>query len=325
MTPLPRLVQLATFAFPAWVLVASLLALYEPGLFTWFSGNLITWGLSAIMLSMGLTLQLGDFRRVVRRPAIVALGVGLQYIVMPGLGWAVASAVGLPTPFAVGLILVSCCPGGVASNVISYLARADVPLSVSLTAVSTSLSVIMTPVLTTLYASSRVDVPAAGLLVSTLQVVIVPIIAGVALRRYAAPVAGAILPVAPLVAVVLITIIVASIIGSSRVAILESGLQLIVAVFLLHSLGFLLGYWFARALSVGVISSRTVSVEVGMQNSGLGVVLAGENFPDPLVAVPSAISSLFHSVIASALAALWRATADRHGAHREPARSLPVD
>ena len=228
-----KVVQLATFAFPAWVLIASLLALYDPRVFTWFSGDLITWGLSAIMLSMGLTLEVGDFRRVAQRPAIVGLGVGLQYVVMPALGWAVAWLVGLPTPFAVGLILVSCCPGGVASNVISYLALADVPLSVSLTAVSTSLSVIMTPLLTTVYASSRVDVPATGLLVSTLQLVIVPIIVGVALRKYAAPVARAVLPVAPLVAVVLITVIVASIIGSSRAAILESGVQLVTAVFLL--------------------------------------------------------------------------------------------
>ena len=318
-----RVVQLATFAFPVWVLVASSLALYDPGFFTWFSGDLITWGLSAIMLSMGLTLEVGDFRRIAQRPAIIGLGVGLQYIVMPLLGWGVAWIVGLPTPFAVGLILVSCCPGGVASNVISYLSLADLPLSVSLTAVSTSLSVIMTPVLTALYASSRVDVPAAGLLVSTLQVVIVPIIVGLVLRRYAAPVARAVLPVAPLVAVVLITLIVASIIGSSRTAILESGMQLVAAVFTLHCLGFLLGYWLARAVASGVISSRTVSIEVGMQNSGLGVVLAGENFADPLVAVPSAISSLFHSVIASALAALWRATADQH---RERAHEpTPVD
>jgi len=312
MTIFNRIVRLATFAFPVWVVAASLVALYEPGVFTWFGGDLITWGLSLIMLSMGLTLEVSDFRRVARRPGVIAIGVGLQYLVMPLLGWTVAWAVGLPTPFAVGLILVSCCPGGVASNVISYLAMADVPLSVSLTAVSTSISVIMTPVLTTLYASSRVEVPATGLLLSTLQVVVVPILVGLALRQFAPGLSRTVLPVAPLVAVVLITFIVASIIGSSRAAILDSGLQLVGAVFLLHSLGFLVGYGLARVLSSDVIASRTVSIEVGMQNSGLGVVLAGENFPDPLVAVPSAISSLFHSVIASVLAAVWRATRSRH-------------
>lgn len=319
-----RIVRAATFAFPLWVLTTSVAALFRPGLFTWFSGDLITWGLGGIMLAMGLTLEIDDFRRVMARPLVVLLGVGLQYLVMPLMGWLVASWTGLPTPFAVGLILVSCCPGGVASNVISYLALADVGLSVSLTAVSTSLSVIMTPVLTTLYASSRVDVHATGLLLSTLQVVIIPVVTGLLIRRYAARAARTVLPAAPLVAVVLITLIVASIIGSSRTAILEGGLQLVGAVFLLHALGFLLGYGLARLLASGTITARTVSIEVGMQNSGLGVVLAGENFPDPLVAVPSAISSLTHSVIASILAGIWRASATgEEGATPKPASPKP--
>jgi BASS family bile acid:Na+ symporter len=127
------------------------------------------------------------------------------------------------------------------------------------------------------------------------------------LRRYARRAAAAVLPVAPLAAVVLITLIVASIIGANRADILQSGGRLTAAVFALHVSGFLLGYAFARLLASGVISARTISIEVGMQNSGLGVVLANQNFPDPLVAVPSAISSLFHSLIGSVLAAAWRA------------------
>ena len=306
------MVRVVTFAFPAWVLVASVLALYRPALFTWFSGILITIGLGAIMLSMGLTLEVDDFRRVATRPGLVGLGVALQYIVMPLLGSTLAWAAGLPTPFAVGLILVSCCPGGVASNVISYLALADVPLSVSLTAVSTLLSVLMTPTLTALYASSRVDVPAAGLILTTVQVVILPIVLGLTLRRYAKRFTETILPVAPLVSIILITLIVASIIGASRSDIIASGFQLAGAVFALHALGFGLGYLLTRKLSGNVLAARTVSVEVGMQNSGLGVVLAGQNFANPLVAVPSAISSLFHSLIGSVLAGVWRASASRH-------------
>ena len=305
------LIKLATFAFPLWALAASVLALYQPAFFTWFNGVLITLGLGAIMLSMGLTLQVEDFKRVAKRPRLIALGVTLQYVVMPLLGWTVARLMGLPTPLAVGLILVSCCPGGVASNVISYLALADVPLSVSLTAVSTGLSAIMTPALTTILASSRVDVPAAGLLIDTVQVVILPIVLGLMLRRYAQRVTAVILPVAPLMAVILITMIVASIIGANREDILQSGFQLITAVFLLHVCGFLLGYGLAWLLRSGIISARTISVEVGMQNSGLGVVLATQNFTDPLVAVPSAMSSLFHSLIGSVLAGIWRASALR--------------
>ena len=263
------------------------------------------------MLCMGLTLEFEDFRRVATRPRLVCLGVALQYRVMPLLGWTIASIAGLPTPLAVGLILVSCCPSGVASNVISYLALADVPLSVSMTAVSTSVSVLMTPALTTIYATSRVDVPAAGLLLSTLQVVIIPVVRGLAFRRFTPRLTNAVLPVAPLISVILITVIVASIIGASRSAIIESGLTLVGSVFALHVFGFALGYSLTRLLSGNVNSSRTVAIEVGMQNSGLGVVLAGQNFANPLVAVPSAISSLFHSLIGNALAGWWRAAAAR--------------
>ena len=312
MTGFSRLVSIGTFAFPVWVLVASIVALYQPTVFTWFSGALITLALGAIMLCMGLTLEVDDFRRVATRPQLIGVGVALQYLVMPLLGWGIAWVMGLPTPFAVGLILVSCCPGGVASNVISYLALADVPLSVSLTAVSTSISVLMTPTLTAFYASSRVDVPATGLLLSTVQVVIVPIVMGLALRRYAPRLARAVLPVAPLTSVILITMIVASIIGASRTAIIESGFLLVGAVFGLHICGFGLGYVLPRLVSANVMSARTVSIEVGMQNSGLGVVLAGQNFANPLVAVPSAISSLFHSLIGSVLAGWWRATAEQN-------------
>src|SRR5919109_1070669 len=136
-----KVVQFATFGFPVWALIASVLSLFLPGFFTWFSGNLIAYGLGLIMLCMGVTLQLDDFRRVARHPKLVFIGVALQFGVMPFMGWSVAYAMGLPTPLAVGLILVSCCPGGVASNVISFLAMADVPLSVSMTAVSTLLAV----------------------------------------------------------------------------------------------------------------------------------------------------------------------------------------
>lgn len=295
-----------TNAFPVWVLVASLLALWRPDLFTWFTGPLIPIGLGVIMLGMGLTLGLDDLRRVATRRGSLLLGVALQYTVMPGLGWSLAALYRLPTPFAVGLILVSCCPGGTASNVLSFLARADVALSVAMTAVSTFLAVLLTPLLTTWLAGSRVEVPAVGLLVSTAQVVVLPLLGGAALQRWAPALTRRLLPVAPLAAVTMITLIVASIIGEGREAILESALRLLLAVASLHTGGFLLGYLLSRVIGSDERTARTVSIEVGMQNSGLGVVLARQNFVDPLVAIPSAISSLFHSLIASLLAAVWR-------------------
>lgn len=292
--------------FPLWVLIASLLALIYPPLFTWFSGNLITIGLGIIMLGMGITLTVDDFVRIARFPFRVILGIALQFSIMPLLGFSIARAFNLPTEFAVGLILVSCCPGGTASNVISYLARADVPLSVTMTSISTLLAIIATPLLTSALAGSRIDVPAFGLFISTVQVILVPVITGVLLNKYFPRFTSHIIPIAPPTAVLFITLIVASIIGAGKEIIVQSGSLLLGAVFSLHACGFLLGYVLSRIVLRDVIVARTISIEVGMQNSGLGVVLARNNFPNPAIAIPSAISSLFHSLIASMLAAWWR-------------------
>lgn len=312
-----RLLEWITAKFPLWVLSASLIALWHPPSFTWFSGLWISVGLGLIMLGMGITLELDDFRRVRRYPFLVICGVVLQYTVMPLVGWSVALAFGLPTPLAVGLILVACCPGGTASNVISYLARADVALSVTMTAISTLMAPIMTPVLTGLIASSWVDVPTWGLVRDTVLVIILPIVLGVLSRRYLPRATRKLLPAAPLMAVVFITLIVSSIIGQNKKDILGAGVKLLLAVFTLHSAGFFFGYLVSWLLTGKVIPARTISIEVGMQNSGLGVVLAQRNFTaSPAYATPSAISSLFHSLIASLLAVVWRRTAHRY---EEPA------
>jgi BASS family bile acid:Na+ symporter len=301
-----RVLSLLTAAFPLWVLLASILSLIRPALFTWFSGPLITIGLGLIMLSMGMTLGFEDFRRVGRERGRVLPGVLLQYTVMPALGWGLGYLFALPTPFAVGLILVSCCPGGTASNVITYLAKADVALSVTMTAVSTLIAALMTPMLTEFLAGNQIDVPATGLFVSTVQVVILPVAAGALLKWRFPRVIEAVLPIAPLVAVVAITMIVGSIIGAGREDILDAGPRLILAVFSLHVFGFLFGYLAGKGFLGREQAARTVSIEVGMQNSGLGVVLARQNFSSPLVAIPSAISSLLHSLIGSLVAAWWR-------------------
>jgi bile acid:Na+ symporter, BASS family len=297
-------------AFPVWVIVASALALWYPPLFTWFTGPLITIGLGVIMLGMGLTLTLDDFKRILKFPHWVFLGVLLQYTVMPALGWGLGYLFGLPTPFAVGLILVSCCPGGTASNVISFLARANVALSVSMTAISTFLAVILTPLLTTWLVGNRVEVDALGLFLSACQVVLLPVTVGVLLNTFFHKVTEKILPFSPFAAVLMITLIVASIIGKGKEQILESGFSLIGAVWILHLAGFILGFVFSYLLTRNKWVSRTVSIEVGMQNSGLGVVLARQNFVNPLVAIPSAISSLTHCIIGSVVAALWRRDAE---------------
>ncbi len=300
-----RLLALATNAFPVWVVLGGVLALVEPRWFTWFAPYIVP-GLAVIMLGMGVTLGVEDFRRVAKTPRPVALGFVAQYSIMPLMGWSVARLMNLDTPFAVGLILVSCCPGGTASNVVTFIARANVALSVAMTACSTFTAVFMTPLLTTWLVGTRVEVDAIGLFWSTFQVVILPVAAGVAINRFFPRAVRWVTPGAPLVSVLTIALICACIIGQSAEAVRASAGVLLVSVCLVHAGGFALGYVVSRVIGFEQIVARTVSIEVGMQNSGLGVVLARGNFADPLTAVPCAISSVFHSVIGSMLAGYWR-------------------
>ncbi|NNE18227.1 MAG: bile acid:sodium symporter family protein, partial [Myxococcales bacterium] len=214
--------------FPLWVTLGGVAALIYPPAFDWFlEYGLITPGLQIIMLGMGLTLELSDFSRVFRSPAPILWGVLLQYTVMPLLGWGVGYLFQLPTPFAVGLVLVCCCPGGTASNVIAYLAKADVALSVSMTAFSTMLAAACTPLLTTWIVGSRVDVDGWALFLSTAKVVLLPVALGLFMRSYVPRLTQKLLPVAPAAAVLMIVLIVSAILGARKDAVLESGLQLL--------------------------------------------------------------------------------------------------
>jgi len=302
-----RILAFATNLFPVWVLLGGALALAHPAWFTWFSGEFITWGLAVIMLGMGITLTVDDFKRVLKMPRAVGIGFAAHYAIMPFLGWSIAHLLKLETQFAVGLILVSCCPCGTASNVVNYLARSNVALSVLMTMCSTLGAIVMTPLLTKWLAGKYVPVDAWGLFLSTVKIVLAPVIIGVLLNRYTPRAVKIVLPVAPLISVLAITLICASIIGSSAKDFAKSGGELILAVFLLHTGGFFLGYVASRLLRCDELTSRTISVEVGMQNSGLGAALAREHFAVlPLAALPCAISATFHSVIGSILAGLWR-------------------
>lgn len=307
--------MLARFSllFPLWLVLAVAVSLYHPPAFTWFSGEMITIGLGGIMLFMGLSLHVEDFRRVFQMPVPVLVGILLQYTVMPFSGWAIAKLLGLPDSLAAGLVLVSACPGGTASNVIAYLAKADVALSVTMTAISTLLAVFLTPFLTSVLLEDVVAVDARGLLQSTMQVVILPVVLGLLFGRWFPGLARRLEPIGPPVAVILIVLIVASIVGQGREELLVSGPIVIFSAVLLHASGFGFGYLLSRLIllfyrsapGIAVTRSRTISIEVGMQNSGLGVVLARKHFADPAVALPPAVSSVVHSLIGSLLAAVW--------------------
>jgi BASS family bile acid:Na+ symporter len=282
-----RALSVAANAFPAWVLLALILGMKRPDLFTWFEPY-ISPGLAVIMLGMGMTLSADDFLGVLRMPRAVAVGFAAQYAIMPVLGWAAATGVGLERDLAVGVILVGCCPGGTASNVVTYLARANVPLSVLMTLCSTIGAVVMTPLLTWALAGAIVEVDPLGLLKSTALVVVLPLVGGLLLNRYAGRLVA---------------------LNAERVE--ESGRPLLLALAILHAGGFGLGWVFAWAFGYREAERRTVAIEVGMQNSGLGAVLAKRHFADPvtgvaLAAVPCAISAVMHSVLGSLLAGVWR-------------------
>lgn len=295
-----------TRLFPLWVSLCAIIALIEPQIFTWFSGPWITYGLGGIMLGMGLNLQWGDFKQVAKTPSWVLLGLGLQFTVMPLLGWGLSHLFQLPPFFAVGVILVSCCPGGTASNVIAYLAKANVALSVAMTSCSTLGAILLTPFLTASLSGSYLDVDAWGLFYSTLKVVLVPVLLGVILNRYFSKWTQKIVPFAPGVAVILIVLIVASIIGQGKTIILTSGIRLVLVLMILHLFGFVFGFFISQSLLKNEKVSKTIAIEVGMQNSGLGAVLARENFSNPATAIPSAISSLIHSIYGSIFVSLFK-------------------
>ena len=295
-----------TAAF-SWIVSAfTLFGFFYPPLVTWFEGGLITWGLGFIMLGMGLTLKAEDFLQIMHQPKWVLLGVFLQFTIMPVLGWLLAQWFQLPAFFAVGMILVACCPGGTASNVIAYLARANVALSVSMTAFSTLSAILMTPFLTLQLSGSYLEVSALGLLFSTLKVVLLPITLGVLLNRFLPKLTKKIVPFSPPMAAILISLIVASIVAQGKDIILSSGIRLLTALICLHLSGFVLGFVFSWVSFKNWQVAKTISIEVGMQNSGLGVVLARENFTSPQVAIPAALSSLIHSIMGGIFVSIFK-------------------
>ena len=266
------------------------------------------------MLGMGLTLRLADFSEVLRMPKIIAIGLSAQFIIMPLSAYFWVKVLDLEASLAIGLILVGACPGGTASNVITYLARANVALSVLLTMCSTFAAVVMTPLLTQWLAGAYVPVDGWGLFRSMILVVLIPLIAGLLIntaldriqqhKRHA--VRGVIHAVGPIVSVAVIVLVVSSIVAGNKAAIGQVGPKLFCSVFLFHATGFALGYLVMQWLGYGRAESRTVSIEVGMQNSGLGASLAKTHFADMALApVPAAISAVFHCLIGSALAGIW--------------------
>lgn len=310
MSALLRFTQFIQKTFALWVIVFAALALWQPEFFVWLKAY-IPWILGIIMLGMGMTMTVDDFKGVLQSPKAVLIGVVAQFVVMPGLAFVLCKLFQLPPEIAVGVILVGCCPGGTASNVITYMAKGNVALSVACTSVSTLLAPVLTPAIFYLLASQWLKIDAGSMFVSILQVVLLPIVVGLILRTWLKRQVESYIQVMPLVSVIAIVAIVAAIIGGSKAAILQSGLLILAVVILHNGLGYLLGFAAARFFKLPYAYSKAIAVEVGMQNSGLGVALAAVHFAaSPITAVPSAIFSLWHNISGPALATYWASRKD---------------
>lgn len=297
------MIQQLTRLFPLWALLFSWLAWSQPQLFSDYKSAILPL-LALVMFGMGLTLTVADFLRILKLPRLVGLGVLLQFLIMPTLAWLIATAFRFDPLLTAGMVLVGASPGGTASNVVCYLARGNVALSITLTAVSTLLAVVLTPWLSWLYIHTTIDVPVVKMLTSIITLVIAPVSLGLVLNQLFHRQLKPVQHVLPLLSVLAIVFIIAIIVALNAERLTELSLLLVLAVVLHNLCGLTLGYTLSRMAGYGPRECRTLAIEVGMQNSGLAVALALKYF-SPLAALPGALFSVWHNLSGSALAALW--------------------
>ena len=255
---------------------------------------------------MGLATRLDDFKVVFSRPRDIAIGCVAQFTVMPAAAWALARLFGLDEALTVGVILVGCCPGGTASNVMTYLAKGDLALSVGMTGVSTLLAPFLTPALTFLLAGKTVDVNAVGMFIGIVWVVILPICLGFAAKRFCPNATGRVVRFMPTVSSIAIAVIIALVISANAQRLANGGLAVFLVVILHNACGLALGYLIAAALRLAEPKRRALCIEVGMQNSGLAASLAAAHFAAyPMAAVPGAIFSVWHNLSGALVARLF--------------------
>jgi bile acid:Na+ symporter, BASS family len=292
-----------TRLFPLWAVLVSLFAYFNPGVVAPVTPHVTTL-LTIIMLAMGVTLSFADFQRVFTRPAPVLAGIVLHYLVMPLAAWVIAHALRMPPDLTAGMVLVGSVASGTASNVMIYLARGDVALSVTISALSTLVGVFATPLLTRLYVDASIVVDVHGMLMSILQIVALPIAVGLIVNRIAGGLVRRVEPVLPLVSMASILAIIAAVVGGTHASIATVGPIVALGVVLHNGIGLLGGYWGGRLLGFDESVCRTLAIEVGMQNSGLAATL-GKLYFSPLAALPGALFSVWHNLSGSLLAGYW--------------------
>lgn len=300
---LNRISQFATKTFIFWMLFAAVLGFIFPSHIS-ILGGFVPYLLGIVMLGMGMTIDPKDFKIVLQSPKPVIIGVILQFTIMPTLAFLIAKGFQLPPEIAIGVILVGCCPGGTSSNVMSYLAKANVALSIAITSVSTLIAPFVTPALIYIFAHEWLKVSFASMLWSVVQVVLIPIIIGFVFQKVARRFAQKTATALPLISVIAISLILAAVVAGSKTQILKTGLLIFVVVILHNILGYTIGYVLAKVFRMDYKDKKAVAIEVGMQNSGLAVSLATVHF-SPLAAVPGAVFSLVHNISGPILAKYW--------------------
>lgn len=312
MKTLERISNVAGSTFVVWVISFAILAYVFPSGFTWIAPH-ISLVLGIIMFGMGLTLSLEDFKGIVKAPKSVLIGVFAQYTMMPLLAFSLANLFQLPPEIAVGVILVGCCPGGTASNVITFLAKGNTALSVTITTVSTLLAPFLTPALTLLFASKWLPVSAGDMFLSIVQIILIPIALGIVVQIFFHKQVEQSVKVLPLISVIGIVAAASAVVAVNTDNIARTGLLIFSVVILHNVLGLLLGFLLAKVLRLDFRDQKAVSIEVGMQNSGLGSALALAHFA-PIAAVPSALFSVWHNISGSLLASWWsKKSSDEEG------------
>ena len=282
------------------VVAVSALSLLGPTSFSWIPTSAITPMLGVVMFGMGLTLKATDFKQVLMRPREIIVGELAQFIIMPTTALLLCKCLHLPLELAIGVILVGCCPGGTASNVICYLAKGDVALSVAMTGVSTLIAPIATPALVFLLAGREICIDVIGMFASIVQVVIIPIVAGIIINHYFNHLCKQIKPILPMVSTLAIASIIGIIVSHNAQNIISCSLLVALAVILHNLMGLAFGYTAASIMRMSPAKRTAISIEVGMQNSGLATSLATTHFAIyPMAAIPGAIFSVWHNLSGS--------------------------
>jgi BASS family bile acid:Na+ symporter len=297
------MIKKISMLFPLWAILVSIFAYFQPEAVVGFKSWIIPL-LVFIMFCMGITLKVEDFKRVLKRPKIIVITTLLQFLLMPLAAFVISRLLNFSTELLVGMILVGAVSGGTASNVIAFLAKADVALSITMTVVSTLLSIVITPYLTLLYVGQTVPVPVFSMLLSTMKIVLLPVLLGLLINHFFHKHIAKREELFALLSIGSIIFIIAIVIGLNQERISSIAISMFVGVILHNLIGLSGGYYISKLLGYEHKVCKTVAIEVGMQNSGLAVALATKYFT-PLSALPGAIFSIWHNISGSIIAGYW--------------------